>query len=288
LPLDPRITSGTLDNGLTYYLQQHRVKDKRAVLALVVKAGSVYEADDQRGLAHFIEHMAFNGTEHFKKQTLIDFFEQSGMRFGSHANAVTSYDRTQYQLNVPTDDPQLLATALNVLEDWASALSFDPEEVESERSVLLSEWTSSKGAERRLGEQQRQLLLAGSKFAEREVIGDPAVLEHAPRERLINFYQRWYRPERMAVIIVGDIDPSALQGEIQGHFAHLPRDPSGGAADPGPEPSFEIPVHPGASAAVLTDPEAPAAQALSSIADRLAIRRESLAGRSLGLRPAGR
>jgi zinc protease len=255
LPLDPRITSGTLDNGLTYYLQQHRAADKRAVLALVVKAGSVYEEDDQRGLAHFIEHMAFNGTERFKKQTLVDFFEKSGMRFGSHANAVTSYDRTQYQLNVPTDDPQLLATALNVLEDWASALSFDPEEVQSERSVLLSEWTSSKGAARRLGEQQRQLLLAGSKFAEREVIGEQAVLEHAPRERLIDFYRRWYRPDRMAVIIVGDIDPSALQAEIQGHFAHLPRDPSGGAAAPTPEPSFEIPVRPGASAAVLTDPE---------------------------------
>jgi zinc protease len=258
LPLDPRITSGALDNGLTYYLQQHRAKDKRAVLALVVKAGSVYEEDDQRGLAHFIEHMAFNGTERFKKQTLIDFFERSGMRFGSHANAVTSYDRTQYQLNVPTDDPQLLATALDVLEDWASALSFDPDEVQSERSVLLSEWTSSKGASRRLGEQQRQLLLAGSKFAEREVIGDQAVLEHAPRERLIDFYKRWYRPDRMALIIVGDIDPSALQGEIQGHFAHLPRDPSGGTAAPAAEPNFQIPVRPGASAAVLTDPETPA------------------------------
>ncbi len=255
LPLDPRITSGTLDNGLTYYLQQHRTKDKRAVLALVVKAGSVYEEDDQRGLAHFIEHMAFNGTERFKKQTLIDFFEQSGMRFGSHANAVTSYDRTQYQLNVPTDDPQLLASALNVLEDWAGALSFDPDEVQSERSVLLSEWTSSKGAARRLGEQQRQLLLAGSKFAEREVIGDQAVLEHAPRERLIDFYRRWYRPDRMAVIIVGDIDPSALQSEIHGHFAHLPRDPSGAAAPASAEPSFQIPVRSGASAAVLTDPE---------------------------------
>jgi zinc protease len=253
LPLDPHITSGTLKNGLTYYLQQHRANDKRAVLALVVKAGSVYEEDDQRGLAHFIEHLAFNGTERFKKQALIDFFERSGMRFGSHANAVTSYDRTQYQLNVPTDDPQLLATALNVLEDWASALSFDPEEVQSERSVLLSEWTSSKGAARRLGEQQRQLLLAGSKFAQREVIGDQAVLEHAPRERLIDFYRRWYRPDRMAVIIVGDIDPSLLQGEIQSHFGHLPRDPWGVAA--APEPIFEIPVRPGASAAVLTDPE---------------------------------
>jgi zinc protease len=257
LPLDPSITSGSLDNGLAYYLEPHRAKDRRARLMLVVKAGSVYEENDQRGLAHFIEHMAFSGTRRFKKQKLIDFFEKSGMKFGSHANAVTSYDRTQYELNVPTDDPQLLATALDVLEDWASALSFDAEELERERPVLLSEWTSQKGAERRVGEQQRQLLLAGSTFAEREVIGDKAVLEGAPRERLIDFYRRWYRPDRMAVIVVGDIDPSLLQSAIREHFAHLPRDPSAGAAQP-PEPSFDIPVKPGASAAVIADPETPA------------------------------
>jgi len=253
LPLDPRVTSGSLDNGLRYYLEQNRARDKRALVVLVVKAGSVYEEDDQRGLAHFIEHMAFNGTRRFKKQKLIDFFEQSGMKVGSHANAMTSYDRTEYQLNVPTDDPQLLATALDVLEDWASALSFDPEQLDKERSVLLSEWTSGKGAEQRLGEQQRRLLLAGSKFAEREIIGDKAVLEGAPRERLIDFYQRWYRPDRMAVIVVGDIDPSALSPAIEEHFGHLPR-----AAQAPPEPSFEIPFRPGVSAAVLSDPETPA------------------------------
>ncbi|MEO8179958.1 MAG: insulinase family protein [Deltaproteobacteria bacterium] len=253
LPLDPRITSGSLDNGLRYYLEPNRARDKRALLVLVVKAGSVYEEDDQRGLAHFIEHMAFNGTQRFKKQKLIDFFEQSGMKFGSHANAMTSYDRTEYQLNVPTDDPQLLATALDVLEDWASALSFDPEQLQKERSVLLSEWTSGKGAEQRLGQQQRRLLLAGSKFAEREVIGDKAVLEGAPRERLIDFYRRWYRPDRMAVIVVGDIDPSALLPVIEEHFGHLPR-----ATQAPPEPSLEIPIKLGVSAAVLSDPETPA------------------------------
>lgn len=250
LPLDPRITTGSLNNGLTYYLEQNRPKDKRAQLVLVVKAGSVYEEDDQRGLAHFIEHMAFNGTKRFKQQTLVDFFEKSGMKFGSHANARTSYDRTQFQLNVPTDDPQLLATVLDVLEDWASALSFAPEELQKERAVLLSEWTSSKGAEQRLGEQQRRLLLAGSKFAEREVMGEKAVLEGAPRERLLDFYRRWYRPERMAVIVVGDIDPSALEPVIAEHFAHLA--PSAAST---PELTLEIPIRPGVSARVLSDPE---------------------------------
>jgi zinc protease len=223
LPLDPEVTTGTLANGLTYYLQQHETKDRRAHLMLIVKVGSVYERDDERGLAHFIEHMAFNGTRRFEKATLVDFFEKSGLTFGSHANAATAYDRTSYMLSIPTDDPKLLGTALDVLEDWASALSFAPEEVQKERQVLLSEWTSSKGATRRVGEQLRRILLAGSLFAEREVIGDEAVLTTAPPERLVEFYRRWYRPERMAVVIVGDIDPAALQAAIGERPAKPPR-----------------------------------------------------------------
>ncbi|MEY2935897.1 MAG: hypothetical protein RL033_6646, partial [Pseudomonadota bacterium] len=252
LPLDPRVTSGRLKNGLSYFLQQHRTKDHRAHVVLMVKAGSVYEREDERGLAHFIEHMAFNGTQRYPKQTLVDFFERSGLQFGSHANAATSYDRTQYQLVVPTDDRQLVLGALNVLVDWASQITFDPAELESERQVLASEWTSSRGAGQRVGEQQRRILLAGSRFAEREVIGDKAVLATAPRERLVDFYQRWYRPERMAVIVVGDIDPSAMQLAIEERFGPLA--PMGPAEA---EPSFDIPVQPGASASVIADPEAP-------------------------------
>jgi zinc protease len=253
LQLDPRVTSGRLANGLSYFLQQHRMKDHRAHVVLMVKAGSVYEQEDERGLAHFIEHMAFNGTQRYPKQTLVDFFERAGLRFGAHANAATSYDRTQYQLIVPTDDPKLLLGALNVLSDWASQISFDAAELESERNVLASEWTSSRGMLQRVGEQQRRLLLAGSQFAQREVIGDKAVLETAPRERLQRFYQSWYRPERMAVIVVGDIDPSAVQAAIQERFGALAA-PDAPAV---PEPSLDIPVKQGTSAAVITDPEAP-------------------------------
>ena len=256
LPLDPKVTTGTLDNGLTFFLQQHQPEEKRAHLMLVVKAGSLYEDDDQRGLAHFVEHMAFNGTRRFEKETLVDFFEKSGLKFGSHANAVTSFDRTQYMLTIPTDDPKLLSTALDVLEDWAGGLSFEPVEVDKERQVLLSEWTSSRGAERRVGEQQRKLLLAGSKFTEREVIGDKAVLEAGPRERLVDFYRSWYRPHRMAVIVVGDIDTQAVQAAITQRFSRILADPKG--ADKASNPVFEVPVGTEPVAAVITDPETPA------------------------------
>lgn len=254
LPLDPDVVSGVLDNGFTYYLERHKAEDKRAHLLLAVKAGSVLEDDDQRGLAHFVEHMAFNGTRRFEKQTLVDFFEKSGLKFGSHANASTQYDRTMYQLSVPTDEPALLVTGLNVLEDWAGGLSFDPDEVKKERPVLASEWTSSQGVGRRVGEQQRRLLLAGSKYAEREVIGDKAVLEHAPIERLVAFYRRWYRPDRMALIAVGDIDPLALRQSIETQFARLPV-PAGERENP----SIDIPVRQQPTVSLITDPESQAA-----------------------------
>ena len=253
LPLDPKVTTGTLGNGLTFFLQAHQRDEKRARLILVVKAGSLYEDDDQRGFAHFVEHMAFNGTRRFEKETLIDFFEKSGLQFGSHANAVTSYDHTEYVLTIPTDDPKLLATALDVLEDWAGGLSFDPEEVEKERLVLLSEWTSSRGVGRRVGEQQRKLLLAGSKFTEREVIGEKAVLEAGPRQRLVDFYQKWYRPERMAVVVVGDIDPPAVQAAVTERFSRLPKDPK--STDSASNPVFEVPIGKQPIARVITDPE---------------------------------
>lgn len=254
LPLDPRIQTGKLDNGLTYYLEQHAAKDERAQLFLVVKAGSLHEADDQRGLAHFVEHLAFGGSKRFEKQKLAEFLEKSGLTSSADANATTLYDRTQYELSVPLDDPQLLLTALDVLEDWASGLTFEPEQVEKERQVLLSEWTSSQGARRRVGEQQRELLLGGSRYVAREVIGDKTVLQTAPLQRIVDFYRSWYRPERMAVIVVGDIDPAATRAAIEQRFSRV------SAQGPAPvsEPSLQVPVRPNAGAAVIADPEAPA------------------------------
>jgi zinc protease len=256
LPLDPKVTSGTLPNGLTYYVERQKAEDKRVRLALVVKAGSLYEDDDQRGLAHFVEHMAFNGTRRFPKQTLVEFFEQNGMRFGSHANAATSYDRTIYQLTLPSDDPSLVLKGLDVLEDWSDSLSFDAEEVEKERKVVLSEWVSAQGVARRLGEQTRRLVLYGSRYAERETIGTVEVLEQAKLERIAAFYKRWYRPERMAVIAVGDLDPATLKAAIEQRFTRLA--PSPVELLP---PSRSVPVRQEPIYHVMTDPETTASSA---------------------------
>jgi zinc protease len=252
LPLDPSVSTGTLSNGLSYYLKRQKPKDQRVLLMLVVKAGSLDEADDQRGAAHFIEHMAFNGTRRFAKQALIDFLEKSGLSFGSDLNAATSFDRTQYQLSVPTDDPKLLATALDILEDWASAVTFEPEAVVSERPVVLSEWLARRGMARRVAEQTRDLVLAGSRYIERDPIGDKATLEQMGRQHLVEFYERWYRPERMAVVAVGDIEPASIEAAIRERFSRL---------SPGPAVSrvaADVPLQKGPVAAVITDPELPA------------------------------
>ncbi|MEO8184773.1 MAG: pitrilysin family protein, partial [Deltaproteobacteria bacterium] len=252
LPLDPSVTTGKLSNGLRYYLKRQKPKDQRAQLLLVVGAGSLNEQDDQRGVAHFVEHMAFNGTRRFSKQAMMDFFEKSGMTFGSDLNASTGFDRTQYQLSIPTDDPKLLATALDILEDMASSVTFTPEAVQSERAILLSEWLARQGMSKRVGDQTRDLLLAGSRYLERDPSGDKATLEQMDRERLVAFYQRWYRPERIAIVAVGDIDPKALEQNLREHFGPLP------AGSPQSAPQADIPVPREPVAAVITDPELPA------------------------------
>lgn len=221
LAMDPAVMTGTLDNGLTYYIRKHPKPEKRVLLWLAVNAGSVLEDDDQQGLAHFVEHMAFNGTERFEKNTIIDFFEKSGMDFGADVNAFTSFDETVYMLQVPTDDAKLLSTGYDVLEDWAGAVSFDPEEVDKERGVVIEEWRLGRGASQRVFDKQWPVFLAGSKYAERKPIGDKEILETAPVERLRAFYDDWYRPDNMAVIIVGDIEPAQALAEVERRFADL-------------------------------------------------------------------
>jgi zinc protease len=154
LPLDARVKKGRLDNGLTYYVLPHRKPENRAQIWLAVNTGSVMEDDDQRGLAHFVEHMCFNGTKRFPKQSLIDFVEKSGVRFGADLNAYTSFDETVYMLQVPTDKPEVVGKGLNVLRDWADGVTFDPEEVEKERGVVLEEWRLGRGAGMRIFDKQ--------------------------------------------------------------------------------------------------------------------------------------
>lgn len=221
LALDAAVRTGVLDNGLTYFIRKHRKPESRVLLWLAVNAGSVLEDDDQRGLAHFVEHMAFNGTARFEKNTMIDFFERAGMDFGADVNAFTSFDETVYMLQVPTDDAKLLATGYDVLEDWAGAVSFDPVEVDKERGVVIEEWRLGRGASQRVFDKQWPIFLAGSKYAERKPIGEKEILETAPVARLEAFYRDWYRPDNMAVVVVGDIDPVAVEKEIRTRFGDL-------------------------------------------------------------------
>ena len=210
IPLDPAIVSGRLDNGLSYFVRRNGEPPGRVELRLVVDAGSVLEDDDQRGLAHFVEHMAFNGTEQFAEGELVDFFEGIGMQFGADLNASTGFDQTVYSLRVPAE-PELLERAFEVLADWAGGILFEPGAVDRERDVVIEEWRLGRGAAARVRDRQLPLLFRGSRYAERLPIGTPEVLASAPVAALKRFYRDWYRPDLMAVVVVGDYDPAALE-----------------------------------------------------------------------------
>ncbi len=250
MPVDPEVAVGTLPNGLRYYVRANGKPAHRAELRLVVKAGSVLEDDDQRGLAHFVEHMEFEGTTHFPGGRLNDFLSALGLGIGADANAATSYNDTQYTLRVPTDVPGVLDRALVVLEDWAQGATFDQSAIDRQRGIVLSEWRMNLGAEERTQDAIRRVQLQGSRYADRPVIGDPDIIQHATRDALVRFYHDWYRPDLMAVIVVGDVDRDAVAAKIRTEFAAL--------ADPSPErprPVYDIPAQPGTRYAIVTDKE---------------------------------
>lgn len=221
LPLDPEIKRGVLPNGLTYYVMKHQKPETRASLWLAVNAGAVLEDDDQNGLAHFCEHMAFNGTKRFPKSEIVDFIEKSGMNFGADLNAYTNQDETVYQLTVPTDNQATLGKGIDILRDWAGDVTYDPAEVDKERGVVLEEWRLGRGAFARIWDKQSHVLFAGSKYAERNVIGKPEILKTAPRDTLYRFYKQWYQPQNMAVIAVGDFDAADIEKQIVAKFGDL-------------------------------------------------------------------
>ncbi len=251
MPVDPDVLVGTLPNGLRYYIRANAKPAHRAELRLVVKAGSVLEDDDQQGLAHFVEHMEFEGTRHFPKQGLVDFLSSLGLGLGPDANAETSYDDTQYTLRIPTDQPDVLDRALLVLEDWAQGATFDQSGIERERGIVLEEWRLHLDADERTLDKVIGAQLAGSRYANRPPIGKPDIIEHAQREQLVRFYHDWYRPDLMAVIVVGDVDRAAVAAMITKHFASL------SAPSPKrPRPTFDVPEHRGTRYAIVTDKEA--------------------------------
>src|SRR5437016_7379173 len=250
MPVDPKITIGKFANGMRYYIRRNKKPEKRAELRLVVKAGSILEDDDQQGLAHLVEHMAFDGTKHFPKNEIISFMESLGMRFGADINAYTSFDETVYMLTVRTDKPEMMDRALLVLEDWAHNLSFDPTEVEKERGVVMEEWRLGRGAGMRMLNKIFPVLLNGSRYADRLPIGKPEIIQGGKQERLKQFYADWYRPDLMAVVAVGDFDKAAIEKMITTHFASLPA-----VTKPKPRTSYDVPDHTDTSYAIATDKE---------------------------------
>ncbi|MDE2975377.1 MAG: insulinase family protein [Gemmatimonadota bacterium] len=255
IPPDPAVVTGTLENGLTFFIHENDQPENRAELRLAVNAGSILEDDNQLGLAHFVEHMAFNGTRNFEKQELVDYLESIGMRFGPDINAYTSFDETVYMLQVPMDDPEMLSTAFQILVDWASAVLFDPEEVDKERGVVIEEWRGRRGGFARVQDQQFPVMFHGSRYAERLPIGDPEILETAPPEVLRSFYEDWYRPDLMAVIAVGDFDAAEIEATIRDRFGGLV-----GPEEPRPRTETEVPVDHPPLISITSDPEMPFSQ----------------------------
>jgi zinc protease len=251
MPVDPQITMGKFPNGMRYYIRANKKPEKRAELRLVVKAGSILEDDDQRGLAHLVEHMAFNGTSHFPKNDLVAFIQTLGMRFGADVNAYTSFDETVYMLTVPTDKPETMDRAMLILEDWAHNLSFDPVEIDKERGVVMEEWRLGRGAGMRMLDRIFPVILKGSRYADRLPIGKPEIIQNGKKERLKQFYTDWYRPDLMAVVAVGDFDKAAMEKMINSHFASIPA-----ATNPRPRPSYDVPDHSETAYAIATDKEA--------------------------------
>ncbi|HOE04722.1 MAG TPA: insulinase family protein [Bacteroidales bacterium] len=252
LVLDPTVRTGVLDNGLTYYIKSNPTPQKRAELMLVVNAGSVLEDDDQQGLAHFVEHMAFNGTRNFPKHDLINYLESLGMKFGPEVNAGTSFDLTMYGIKVPTDSADVLDKGLLVLYDWAHQVSLEDEEIEAERGIIHEEWRMSQGAMERMQKELLKVLFHGSKYADRLPIGLMSVVDSCDHEAVRRFYKDWYRPDLQAVILVGDFDAAAMEVKVKELFGRIEK-----PKNPRTRPEIDIPDHDEMLVSVASDPESP-------------------------------
>ena len=222
LKQNPDILTGTLDNGMSYYVLKNENPLNRISLRLAVKVGSIAEAENERGVAHLIEHMCFNGTEHFEKNSLIDYAESIGMDFGAEVNAYTSFEETVYKLEVPADKPEYLEKAILIFHDWASAVTFDPEELEKERGVVLEEWRGRLGLSGRLVDAVLPFELKDSPFVDRLPIGVPEVIQNITREEVVNFYKKWYQPQNMAVVVSGVVDPKVAEWLIKTTMGTIP------------------------------------------------------------------
>lgn len=251
IPLDPKVKTGKLPNGLVYYIRQNKKPEQKVELRLVVNAGSIQEDDDQQGLAHMGEHMAFNGTKNFKKNEIVSFLQNIGVGFGSDLNAYTSFDQTVYILPIPTDKPGNLESGFQILEDWAHNVSYLTDDINNERNIIIEEGRQGKSADERMYKKILPDLLAGSRYANRLPIGKEELIKNFPPDAIRRFYKEWYRPNLMAVIVVGDVDPAKAEAMVKKHFTRL--------VNPAKERKRESAVMPPYTtnkAIVVTDPEA--------------------------------
>ena len=251
IPFDPNVKTGKLKNGLTYYIRKNTKPENKVDLRLVINAGSILEDDDQQGLAHFMEHMCFNGTKRFPKNALVDYLQSIGVKFGQHLNAYTSFDETVYFLPIPSDSPEKLEKGFQVIEDWAFNAVLTPEEIDKERGVVLEEYRIGLGAEKRMTNRFMPKMMYQSHYADRMPIGQKEILENFKYDKITKFYKDWYRPDLMAVIVVGDIDVAAMEKKIQEHFASY-QNPKNERL----RKVYEVPNHKETFVAVESDKEA--------------------------------
>ena len=244
IPLNPNCHTGVLPNGLTYYIQHNDWPEHRADFYIAQKVGSIQEEDNQRGLAHFLEHMCFNGTTHFPKDQLKNYLETIGVRFGENLNAYTSTEETVYNINnVPVQDhPGAIDSCLLILHDWSHDLSLDGDEIDKERGVINEEWRMRQSAQMRIFDQVFPIVYKGSKFAERLPIGTMDVVMNFPHKVLRDYYHQWYRPENQGIVVVGDIDVAAVEQKIKDIFADIPATQNGSKVEAFPVPDNAEPL----------------------------------------------
>ena len=255
IPFDASVKTGKLKNGLTYYIKKNAKPENKVDLRLVINAGSILETDEQQGLAHFMEHMCFNGTKRFPKNKLVDYLQSIGVKFGQHLNAYTSFDETVYFLPIPSDDPAKLENGFNIIEDWAFNAVLTPEEVDKERGVVLEEYRLGLGASKRMMGRYMPKMMYKSHYADRLPIGKKEILENFKYDKLTAFYKDWYRPNLMSVIVVGDIDVAEMEKKINDHFGKY-QNPK----NEKPRKVYDVPNHKETFVAVESDKEASGTQ----------------------------
>ncbi|CAN5210620.1 insulinase family protein [soil metagenome] len=263
IPTDPNVKIGKLENGLTYYIQNNGKPEDKLELRLAINAGSILENDDQQGLAHFVEHMSFNGTKNFKKNELVDYLQGIGVKFGADLNAYTGFDETVYILPIPSDNPEILDKGFQILEDWAHNALMKEGDIDGERGVVMEEYRLGLGPDKRMMQDYLPKLMYGSQYANRLPIGKSDVIENADYETVRSYYRDWYRPDLMAVIAVGDLEVEVIEQKIKQYFSRLQK-----VENPRERPVFGVPNHEETFVSIASDKESPFSQVRVYYKDR--------------------